>query len=62
MCVEIWSEVLKSLIFQGYDNGAWQGLDMVTPHGAPQGRYIVYYTSVFQKVFSKEFSKVFCIG
>ena len=26
---------------------------MVTPQGVPQGRYIVYYKSLFQKVYSR---------
>ena len=55
------SEVLESFIFQGYNNRALQGLYMGTPQGAPQGRYGVYYKSLFQKGFSKDISNYFAL-
>ena len=50
--------LLKSAIFflfQGFDNRARQGLDLGTPQGALQKRYIVYYNFLFKKFFLKNF-------
>ena len=62
MRVEIWSEVLKSFLFQGYDNRAPQGLELGTPHGALHKHYIVYYNFLFKKFFLNSFKNISCVG
>ena len=57
------SEVLISFfIFPSYDNSALQGLKFGTPLGAPQKRYIVYYTYLFKKFFVQIFKNIFIVG